>query len=131
MPSSGMARDRDVAAFGERAPGYDEGWRGRMHHQIADRAADVALTCVPAPRRVLDVGCGTGYLLGRLAVRAPRAEILAGIDAAPAMIAVAKTAAADDRLRLPCRGPASTRDPPNERQRKKNRHWSTQLKLLS
>jgi ubiquinone/menaquinone biosynthesis C-methylase UbiE len=95
-----MARDRDVAAFGERAQGYDEGWRGRMHHQIADRAADLALTCAPAPRRVLDVGCGTGYLLGRLAARVPRAEVLAGIDAAPAMIEVARAAAADDRLRF-------------------------------
>ena len=44
-----MARDRDVAAFGERAQGYDEGWRGRMHHQIADGTVDLALTCVPAP----------------------------------------------------------------------------------
>jgi len=93
-----MARDRDVAAFGERAHDYDEGWRGRLHHQIADRTADLALTCVPAPRRILDVGCGTGYLLGRLAARAPEAEALAGIDAAPAMIAVARDAAADDRL---------------------------------
>jgi ubiquinone/menaquinone biosynthesis C-methylase UbiE len=67
-----MARDRDVAAFGERAQGYDEGWRGQMHHQIADRTADLALTCVPAPSRILDVGCGTGYLLGRLAARRPR-----------------------------------------------------------
>ena len=81
-----MARDRDVAAFGERAQRYDVGWLGRMHHQIADRTADLALTCVPAPRRILDVGCGTGYLLGRLAARAPQAEALAGIDAAPAMI---------------------------------------------
>ncbi len=24
----GMARDRDVAAFGERAPAYEDGWRG-------------------------------------------------------------------------------------------------------
>jgi ubiquinone/menaquinone biosynthesis C-methylase UbiE len=95
-----MARDRDVAAFGERAHGYDEGWRGRLHHQIADRTADLARTCVPAPRRILDVGCGTGYLLGRLAARAPRAEVLAGIDAAPAMIEVARDAAADDRLRF-------------------------------
>jgi ubiquinone/menaquinone biosynthesis C-methylase UbiE len=95
-----MARDRDVAAFGERAQGYDEGWRGRMHHQIADDMADLALTCVPAPSRILDVGCGTGYLLGRLAGRLPQAEVLAGIDAAPAMIAVARSGAADDRLRL-------------------------------
>ena len=95
-----MARDRDVAAFGERAKRYDEGWLGQLHHQIADRTADLALTCVPAPRRILDVGCGTGYLLGRLAARAPQAEVLAGIDAAPAMIEVARDAAADDRLRF-------------------------------
>ena len=72
-----MARDRDVAAFGERAQGYDEGWRGRLHHQIADRTADLALTCVSAPERILDVGCGTGYLLGQLAARAPQAQVLA------------------------------------------------------
>ena len=95
-----MARDRDVAAFGERAQGYDEGWRGRMHHQIADRTADLALTCAPAPERILDIGCGTGYLLGRLAARAPQAQVLAGIDAAPAMIEVARGAATDDRLRF-------------------------------
>ena len=95
-----MARDRNVAAFGERAQGYDEGWRGQMHHQIADRTADLALTCVPAPRRILDVGCGTGHLLGRLAARAPQAGVLAGIDAAPAMIEVARAAAADDRPRF-------------------------------
>jgi ubiquinone/menaquinone biosynthesis C-methylase UbiE len=95
-----MARDRDVAAFGERAQGYDEGWCGRMHHQIADRTVDLALTCVPAPKRILDAGCGTGYLLGQLAAGAPQAEALAGIDAAPAMIEVARAAAADDRLRF-------------------------------
>jgi ubiquinone/menaquinone biosynthesis C-methylase UbiE len=100
MSGSGMARDRDVEAFGERAQRYDAGWPGRMHHQIADRTVDLALTCMPAPRRILDVGCGTGYLLGWLAVRAPQAEALAGIDAAPAMIEVAGDAAADDRLRF-------------------------------
>jgi ubiquinone/menaquinone biosynthesis C-methylase UbiE len=64
-----MARDRDVAAFGERAQRYDGDWRGRLHHQIADRTADLALACVSAPAQILDVGCGTGYLLGRLAGR--------------------------------------------------------------
>jgi ubiquinone/menaquinone biosynthesis C-methylase UbiE len=95
-----MARDRDVAAFGERAQHYDEGRLGQLHHQIADRTADLALACVPAPGRILDVGCGTGYLLGRLAARAPQAEVLAGIDAASAMIEAARDAAADVRLQF-------------------------------
>jgi ubiquinone/menaquinone biosynthesis C-methylase UbiE len=95
-----MARDRDVAAFGRRARGYDADWRGRLHHQIADRTADLALACVPAPAQILDVGCGTGYLLGRLAARAPRGRALAGIDVAPAMIEVARSAATDARLRF-------------------------------
>ena len=93
-----MARDRDVAAFGERAQGYDEGWRGRMHHQIADRTADLALTCVPAPEQILDVGCGTGYLLRTLGRRYPDAQRLCGVDAAPQMIATASAFEGDDRL---------------------------------
>jgi ubiquinone/menaquinone biosynthesis C-methylase UbiE len=93
-----MTRDRDVAAFDQRARGYEEGWRGRLHHEIADRTADLALACAPAPRRILDVGCGTGYLLRQLAARCPQASELAGIDAAPAMIEVAAAMAADDRL---------------------------------
>jgi len=95
-----MARDRDVAAFGERAQRYDGDWRGRLHHQIADRTADLALASVSAPAQILDVGCGTGYLLGRLAGRVPQARVLAGIDAAPAMIQVATSAATDARLRF-------------------------------
>ena len=94
-----MARDRDIAAFDVRAPGYESGWLGRLHHQIADRTADLALTLTPAPRRILDVGCGTGYLLRQLAARCPQAE-LAGIDPAPAMIEAARAAAADGRLQL-------------------------------
>jgi ubiquinone/menaquinone biosynthesis C-methylase UbiE len=95
-----MTPHRDVAAFAERAPGYESGWRGRLHHDIADRTADLALRYSPAPRRVLDVGCGTGYLLRQLAARLPDAAELAGVDAAPAMIETARAAARNDQLRF-------------------------------
>jgi ubiquinone/menaquinone biosynthesis C-methylase UbiE len=91
---------RDVAAFDERAPGYEQGWRGRLHHDIAGRAAELALSVHPAAQRVLDVGCGTGYLLRLLGGQCPDAIELAGIDAAPSMIEAAKQTADDRRLRF-------------------------------
>jgi ubiquinone/menaquinone biosynthesis C-methylase UbiE len=91
---------RDVAAFDERAPGYEHGWRGRLHHDIAGRAAELVVSVHVAPRRVLDVGCGTGYLLRLLARRCPQATELAGIDPAPSMIEAAEGAASDQRLRF-------------------------------
>jgi ubiquinone/menaquinone biosynthesis C-methylase UbiE len=71
-----------------------------MHHDIAGRAAVLAVSVDAAPRRVLDVGCGTGYLLRLLAARYPQAAELAGIDAAPSMIETAERAAGDPRLRF-------------------------------
>jgi ubiquinone/menaquinone biosynthesis C-methylase UbiE len=93
-----QALDRDVAAFDERAAGYESGWLGKLHRDIADRVADLALTSSPKPQRILDIGCGTGYLLPQLAARAPDAIELVGIDAAPAMIDVARANAGDPRL---------------------------------
>jgi ubiquinone/menaquinone biosynthesis C-methylase UbiE len=49
---------------------------------------------------VLDVGCGTGYLLRLLAGRYPQATELTGIDPAPSMIRAAERAADDRRLRF-------------------------------
>ena len=89
---------RDVAAYHDRAARYDEGWRGRLHHPIGDRTAALATATEAAPKRVLDVGCGTGYLLRALAGRYPQAEQLAGIDAAPNMIDTARHLTDDDRL---------------------------------
>jgi ubiquinone/menaquinone biosynthesis C-methylase UbiE len=89
---------RDLAAFDERASCYDRGWRGRLHHAISDRTAALAAVAVAAPQRVLDVGCGPGYLLRVLAGHYPGAHELAGIDAAPNMIQTAKRLADDDRL---------------------------------
>jgi ubiquinone/menaquinone biosynthesis C-methylase UbiE len=95
-----VVHSRDVAAFDERAPSYETGWLGRLRHDIADRATDLALASSPRPSRVLDVGCGTGYLLRRLAGRAPQALELAGIDAAPAMIETARALVTDSRIRF-------------------------------
>jgi ubiquinone/menaquinone biosynthesis C-methylase UbiE len=89
---------RDVAAFNDRAAEYDRGTRGRLHHAISDRTARLALATAAAPTRVLDVGCGTGYLLRTLACHYREAVQLAGVDAAPRMIDVANRLATDDRL---------------------------------
>jgi ubiquinone/menaquinone biosynthesis C-methylase UbiE len=89
---------RDVAAFDDRARSYDEGWRGRLHHAISNRTAALAAATVAAPQRVLDVGCGTGYLIRVLAGHYPRAQELAGIDAASNMIQAAKSINDDERL---------------------------------
>jgi ubiquinone/menaquinone biosynthesis C-methylase UbiE len=89
-----------MVAMSQRASGYESGWRGRLHHDIADKAIDLALAGSARPRRVLDVGCGTGYLLRRLGPRVPEARELAGIDAAPAMIETARTMASDSRIQF-------------------------------
>jgi ubiquinone/menaquinone biosynthesis C-methylase UbiE len=92
--------ERDVAAFEARAPGYEDGWLGRLHHDISDRTAELALLAHPHPTRLLDVGCGTGYLLRSLAGRDPDAEQLDGVDPSPSMVGVATASADDNRLRF-------------------------------
>lgn len=107
-----MPPSRDVAAFEERAASYEQGWLGRLHHEIADRTGALAVSVCAAPRRVLDVGCGTGYLLRLLARQWPQASDLIGVDPSPAMIGAATRAAGDGRMRfcvgaaerLPCPG---------------------------
>ena len=93
-----MPRDRDVQAFDARAESYEGGRHGRLHKEISDRVVELALSRVPTPRGVLDVGCGTGYALRQLAARLPRASTFLGVDAAPKMIEVARSASADDRV---------------------------------
>lgn len=89
---------RDVAAFDDRAHRYDHGWRGCLHHQISNRTADLVIANAGSPKRVLDLGCGSGYLLRVLAGHYPDAEEFMGVDAAPRMIEVANSLARDPRL---------------------------------
>ena len=93
-----MPYDRDVQAFDDRAASYESGRHGQLHKEISDRVAELALSRVPAPRRVLDVGCGTGYALRQLAARLPRASEFLGVDAAPKMIKTARSSSSDKRL---------------------------------
>lgn len=79
----GVPPYRDLAAFDDRARSYDQGWRGRLHHVISERTAALATATVAAPQRVLDVGCGTGYLLRVLAGHYPGARALAGLTLLP------------------------------------------------
>jgi ubiquinone/menaquinone biosynthesis C-methylase UbiE len=93
-----MPHDRDVQAFDERAASYESGRHGQLHQEISDRVVELALSRVPAARRVLDVGCGTGYVLRQFAARLPSAGEFLGVDPAPKMIEVARAASSDERL---------------------------------
>jgi ubiquinone/menaquinone biosynthesis C-methylase UbiE len=91
---------RDVAAFEARASTYEHGWRGRLHHEITDRTANLVLSVAADPLLVLDVGCGTGYLLRRLATSYRSGRALFGVDPAPSMIEEARRGTDDERLRF-------------------------------
>ncbi|HEV7192911.1 MAG TPA: class I SAM-dependent methyltransferase [Jatrophihabitantaceae bacterium] len=85
-----MADNRDIAQFNARAADYEAGPRALWHSVIVNRSADVALTAVPVPLRVLDVGCGSGALLRQMNARLPNALELIGVDPAIEMVRIAR-----------------------------------------
>ncbi len=88
---SDRGRDRDVARFGRWAASYNESALQRIVFEpLQEATLAEAARELPAPRAVLDIGCGTGLLLARAAERFPDAR-LAGIDAAEEMVAVARS----------------------------------------
>jgi len=75
-PVSGVA-----ARFGAQARAYDS--VARVQRVVADR---LAARVEGVPRRVLEVGCGTGYLGGVLAARFAGAELVLSDIAAPMLV---------------------------------------------
>ncbi len=74
----------------EPAHGYPVGTAERWQERVAVRAADLALSAMPVPLRVLDVGCGSGALLHEMVVRVPYGTAYVGIDPSPDAIAAAR-----------------------------------------
>jgi trans-aconitate methyltransferase len=78
------ASDRDVDRFGRWAPRYDRSFLQRaLFGPVQAATIAAAAGQAPRPRAILDVGCGTGQLLRRLAARFPAAG-LTGADPPPA-----------------------------------------------
>jgi SAM-dependent methyltransferase len=78
---------------------YDQGTEARGHAKVLERAADVAVSAMPIPLRILDVGCGDGRLLGEFVVRVPYANAYVGVDPVPSAVAAARQVA-DLRISL-------------------------------
>jgi ubiquinone/menaquinone biosynthesis C-methylase UbiE len=82
----------EVTRFDRWAPDYETSDLQRLvftpaHEAVLRRCAQV----VPVPRRVLDLGCGTGRLLRVAASRFPGA-LLVGVDISAGMLSVASRA---------------------------------------
>ncbi|WP_207389288.1 class I SAM-dependent methyltransferase [Marinobacter halodurans] len=75
-----------IEEYSRLAPDYDRRWPFYIE---TTSNATLARLSLPPEGRVLDVGCGTGILLQKLARQYPRAQ-LAGVDPVPAMLSVAR-----------------------------------------
>jgi ubiquinone/menaquinone biosynthesis C-methylase UbiE len=105
----GVFRRRLRDRFDELAPTWET--RIGPHHLSA---LELALEEIPPPRRILDLGTGTGFVAKALARRYPDAEFV-GIDLSPGMIEEARRTVAPElagRLRFEV-GDASALDVPD------------------
>jgi ubiquinone/menaquinone biosynthesis C-methylase UbiE len=86
-----MAHSHDVDRFNRWAPRYDRHWLQRIVFDPIQRTVlRLAAEQVARPGAILDVGCGTGKLLGLARDRFPDARLV-GVDAAIEMVRQAQT----------------------------------------
>jgi ubiquinone/menaquinone biosynthesis C-methylase UbiE len=94
------AHHGDIERFDQWAASYDRTPGQLLFRHIHRSVIDAVLAGGRAPRRVVDVGCGTGRLLEILLPRLPAAELV-GVDPSPGMLAMARARfAAEPRVRL-------------------------------
>jgi ubiquinone/menaquinone biosynthesis C-methylase UbiE len=79
----------DVSSFERRSSNYEHSYHQGLFFDRIHRAALGSVPPGAQPDCILDVGCGTGRLLRKAAVRWPKARLL-GVDPAEGMIAEAR-----------------------------------------
>ncbi len=95
-----MAHRHDVDRFNRWAGDYDQHWMQRVIFEPVQRTVlKLAAEQVPQPDAILDVGCGTGRLLGLAQRRFPGAKLF-GVDAAIEMVRQAQTSHPDGAIRF-------------------------------
>jgi SAM-dependent methyltransferase len=86
-----------MPAYDDFAWFYDRYWNEEFHSAAYPILQRIFLPRVPAPARLLDVCCGTGYLAGLLA---DAGYHVTGFDASPAMIELARARAPRARFEV-------------------------------
>jgi malonyl-ACP O-methyltransferase BioC/pimeloyl-ACP methyl ester esterase len=88
-PPPTIDRNRVRIAFDSQAAEYESyAW---VQRRVVERLLALLTQVHPAPRSVLDIGCGTGMLLRGVGEHFPDAT-LAGIDLAPGMVTATRSA---------------------------------------
>ena len=83
-----MAVNNEISkAFNQHAAEYE--LAAKVQREIGQRLFERLDYLKITPKRILDLGCGTGFFSRELAIRFPKAEIF-GLDLAPAMLQEAK-----------------------------------------
>ena len=94
MNTAGSRKAAVAAAFGGAAASYEA--HAGLQHRVAARLADrIAALPLPARPRVLEIGCGTGFLTRALAPRLPGARWVI-TDLAEPMVRACRAAAPAD-----------------------------------